>query len=139
MKINNAISIRQPWLWLIMNGYKDVEIRMWKPKTLDDEFIALHASKTFDQESYEYLRDEVKIRKIPDEFPNLGKLIGIAKIDGVIPFTDKNDFYLYRWRHLNDPGWWKSKCYGWVLSDVREIEHVEWKGKLGLFYVEVEI
>ena len=24
-----AISIRQPWAWLIVNGYKDVENRTW--------------------------------------------------------------------------------------------------------------
>ena len=27
-----VISIRQPWAWLIVNGYKDVENRTWAPK-----------------------------------------------------------------------------------------------------------
>ena len=25
-----ALSIRQPWAWLIVNGYKDIENRDWK-------------------------------------------------------------------------------------------------------------
>jgi hypothetical protein len=27
-----AISIRQPWAWLIVNSFKDVENRSWKTK-----------------------------------------------------------------------------------------------------------
>jgi hypothetical protein len=29
LKKLKAISIRQPWAWLIVNGYKDVENRIW--------------------------------------------------------------------------------------------------------------
>ena len=29
LKKTKAISIRQPWAWLIVNGYKDVENRIW--------------------------------------------------------------------------------------------------------------
>ena len=27
-----AISIRQPWAWLVVNGHKDVENRTWRTK-----------------------------------------------------------------------------------------------------------
>jgi hypothetical protein len=29
LKKFKAMSIRQPWAWLIVNGYKDVENRIW--------------------------------------------------------------------------------------------------------------
>jgi hypothetical protein len=29
LKKLKAISIRQPWAWLIVNGYKDVKNRIW--------------------------------------------------------------------------------------------------------------
>jgi hypothetical protein len=27
----SALTIRQPYAWLIVNGYKDIENRSWKP------------------------------------------------------------------------------------------------------------
>ena len=50
-----ALSIRQPWAWLIVNGIKDVENRSWKPGlSFKKEGIELpiklliHASRTID-------------------------------------------------------------------------------------------
>ena len=28
--MQRALSIRQPWAWLILNGYKDLENRTWR-------------------------------------------------------------------------------------------------------------
>ena len=46
-----AISIRQPWASLIIEGssgiYKDVENRTWTTRIRG--LIAIHAAKTFDQ------------------------------------------------------------------------------------------
>lgn len=44
-----AISIRQPWAWLIVNGYKDIENRSWDTKYRG--MVLIHASKgmTIDQ------------------------------------------------------------------------------------------
>ena len=41
-----AISIRQPWAWLIVHGYKDVENRTWATKHRGP--ILIHAGKTLD-------------------------------------------------------------------------------------------
>ena len=40
-----AISIRQPWAWLIVNGYKDVENRTWKAKYTGALLIHAGASR----------------------------------------------------------------------------------------------
>jgi hypothetical protein len=39
-----AISIRLPWAWLIVNGFKDVENRSWR--TRHRGTILIHASKS---------------------------------------------------------------------------------------------
>lgn len=68
---------------------------------------------------------------------SFGDIRAIAKIDGYIPFNSKPDFYLYRNRHHNDPSWWRGKCYGWVLEDVRLVHPVnDVKGQLGLFKID---
>lgn len=42
-----ALSIKQPWAWLICKGCKDIENRDWKlPQKMIEERIYVHASKT---------------------------------------------------------------------------------------------
>lgn len=139
MKITKALSFSPHWLRLIMNGYKNIEIRDWKTDTLG--WIALHASKKFDYEGYKYIKEKIQIKTLPDPKSfETGKILGIARIDGIIPFTNQPDFYLYRHKHLNDPEWWTKKCYGWVLTDALSSTPIKCKGKLMLFNIpEIEI
>lgn len=55
MKTNDeprlALSIRQPWAWLIVNGHKDIENRNWKTSFRGPIFI--HAAKGMTPEEYE--------------------------------------------------------------------------------------
>lgn len=37
-----ALSIRQPWAWLIANGYKDIENRSWRTNYRGP--VLIHAS-----------------------------------------------------------------------------------------------
>ena len=45
-----AISIRQPWAWLILRGGKDIENRDWATRLRERVFI--HASGTMTREDY---------------------------------------------------------------------------------------
>ena len=45
-----AISLKQPWADLIVNGIKDIENRTWKTSYRGKLFI--HASKSFDRKGY---------------------------------------------------------------------------------------
>lgn len=42
-----ALSIRQPWAWLIVAGYKDIENRSWPTNFRGRVYI--HASRKFDE------------------------------------------------------------------------------------------
>jgi hypothetical protein len=46
LKKLKAISIRQPWAWLIVNGYKDVENRIWAANVRGRVLIHVGASKS---------------------------------------------------------------------------------------------
>lgn len=46
-----ALSIRQPWAWLIVNGHKDIENRSW-PTRFRGKFL-VHASNGMTRSEYE--------------------------------------------------------------------------------------
>ena len=45
-----ALSVRQPWAWLIVNGFKDIENRDWRTRHRGP--VLIHAAKTLDQEAH---------------------------------------------------------------------------------------
>lgn len=49
-----ALSIRQPWAWLIVNGHKTVENREW-PTRFRGRFL-IHAAKTMTRADYDACR-----------------------------------------------------------------------------------
>lgn len=90
MRKMSALSVWQPWAWLIVNGYKDIENRRWEPtEERIGERFAIHASKrrvtkAEFQEFLETVRDR-KIKRYPrsiDDF-DYGKLVGTAVLVGV--------------------------------------------------------
>ena len=49
-----AISIRQPWAWLIVHGWKNIENRMWRTSYRGP--VLIHASKGMTQDEYNACR-----------------------------------------------------------------------------------
>lgn len=45
-----ALSIRQPWAWLILHAGKDIENRTWQ--TYQRGWFAIHASKGMTRREY---------------------------------------------------------------------------------------
>jgi len=129
-----ALSIRQPWLFMILKKYKDIEIRTWN--THYRGILYLHASKKFDNDGYEYLKSLGFQMPLKDHF-ELGKLLGTAHLHHVLKFKDTNDFYSYKDRHLNNPSWWSGRQKGFMFKDIKTIEPIEYKGGLMLFNVSI--
>lgn len=75
-----ALSIRQPWAYLIVRGIKDVENRSWPaPPARIGRRIAIHAAKTFDFAGFEWVRRRFHhlLLPRPDRF-ELGGIVGSA-------------------------------------------------------------
>jgi len=70
-----ALSIRQPCAWLIVNGYKDIENRTWSTDFRGRVF--LHARKRVKQGDFPEERDYIRESSIniPGELP-LGAIVG---------------------------------------------------------------
>ncbi len=116
-----ALSIRQPWAWLIVNGHKDIENRNWK--TSFRGRIWVHASKGMTQDEYEgakWIAEENGV-KLP-EFKELqrGGIVGAVTITGCV---DKS----------GSP--WFFGPYGFTLSAPVVMPFVEAKGSLGFFNI----
>lgn len=116
-----AISIRQPWASLIINGYKHIENRNWSTNYRGP--VLIHASKATDKEA---ARDvEIGIHPVTGDrfsfggmdFPS-GGIIGRAAI---IDCIDQSD----------DP--YFVGPFGFVLDDVQSLPFQPCRGMLGFF------
>lgn len=126
-----ALSIRQPWAWLIVNGIKTVENRTWNTE-LRGRFM-VHVSKTIDMRDDELARQQMEAARSLIKIPPLGDLprgglVGTAELVGV------------RYKHptsLVDPTdpFALPGCYGFQLRGAHDFGGllIPCKGQLGFF------
>lgn len=123
-----ALSIRQPWAWLIVNGHKDVENRPWSTRHRG-EFL-VHASRTMTALEYDdarrFLDADKRLRHLVAILPprsslELGGIVGSATLIGT-------DVY------INSP--WYMGAIGFLLRDAKPLPFRPLKGALGFFNAE---
>lgn len=116
-----ALSILQPWAWLIVHGHKDIENRRWATRVHGD--VLIHAGKKWGPEQrddLEYVREEFPHIVLPNQF-DLGGIVGAACIVDCVEASESP---------------WFFGPYGFVLADQRPAPRfVPWKGQLGFFHV----
>lgn len=138
-----AISIRQPWVWMILNAGKRRENRDWKapPRFIIGETILIHASATFRNEDVyedflaakEMASDEAWA-EVQARFPEItlrmlkeqaGGLVARARVVDAVWNGDNPD----------DP-WAVPGAVGIILADVVPLPAlIPYKGALGFFDV----
>ncbi|MEN6536488.1 MAG: ASCH domain-containing protein [Bryobacteraceae bacterium] len=125
-----ALSIQQPWAWLIVNGYKDIENRTWDTKHRGE--FAVHAGNQFNQDGYDWVRETFPMIEMPKpkDFER-GGVVGVASITGTIHESCQT--------HGDWCGPWFSGPYGFQLRKARPVRFVSWRGQLGFFDVPDEI
>jgi hypothetical protein len=115
-----AISIKQPWASLIVEGIKTVENRamVWKHRGP----LAIHAGKTYD--------DQWPIW-ILDHFPDAMRIIDESKklTGGIIGSVNMVDCVM---RH---PSAFFFGPMGYVLEDPKKCDLIPWKGKQGVMNI----
>lgn len=107
-----ALSIMQPWAWLIVHGHKDVENRTWHTNYRGP--VLIHAGKKFDGEDDEW--DWPDIAK-PAEF-GMGGIVGQAEIVDCV---------------ASSPSPWFRGPYGFVLRNACPLPFRPCRGHLGFF------
>lgn len=125
-----ALSIRQPWAWLILHAGKDVENRSWWTRVHGR--ILIHASKgmTLDEwtDGFAAARSVLgdNPRAIDLTFPaaaqlQRGGIVGEAEIVDCVTLS-------------RSP--WFVGPYGFVLRNARPLPFMPCKGRLGFFEVD---
>lgn len=117
-----AISIRHPWAWLIVNGYKDIENRSWRTKYRGQ--VLIHASQGVKKSEYERAKELTDLLGItlPTSFET-GGIVGVATITDCVEQSESPWFFGEK---------------GFVLTDARPIEFIQMKGKLSFFETGIE-
>jgi hypothetical protein len=123
-KIDRALSIRQPWSWLIVHGFKNIENRTWI--THHRGPFHVHASSSLFGTIAERERIRVWVRRrfgitVPedDELP-IGGIVGKANIVDVVS------------KHRSA---WFVGPVGFVLTEARPSRFRPMRGALGFFTV----
>lgn len=120
-----ALSIQQPWAWLIANGYKDVENRTWRSAFCGP--VLIHAGKKYSPDAevaYTILADEAE-RIIPRRHDlSYGGIVGVAEIITCVT----NDEY-------DSP--WLFGPFAFIFKHARPLPFLPCRGQLGFFDVEL--
>jgi len=115
-----ALSIQQPWAWLIVNALKDIENRDW---TTDYRGILLiHAGKQMDRRFPWGKYAELAMPLTKDY--ELDGLVGYATLQKVV---------------TNHTSPWFCGKYGFVLTQRHPVDLIPLRGQPGLFGVPKEI
>lgn len=119
-----AISIRQPWAWLIVNGWKNIENRNWRNKFRGP--VLIHAGKGMTPEEYEacqiFMAGFTDLKLPPMESLQRGGVVGVATVLDCV---------------ASHPSEWFCGDYGFVLADQRPLNFVPCKGALGFFPLDI--
>ena len=119
-----ALSIRQPWAWLIVQGFKPVENRTWSTDYRGP--LLIHASKTISRKDYARIAGELELAFThPPQIPSFeeverGGVVGVVELVDVV--TEHTSPYF-------------TGPFGWVLDKPRPIAFTPCKGALTLFHV----
>lgn len=121
-----ALSIRQPWAWLIVMGHKTIENRGWMTSFRGPAFI--HAAKGMTEDEYEACR--AFALKIDPAIPfpmarhlERGGIVGLAEVTDSV---------------RNHPSPWFVGPVGFVLARPRPLPFERCRGELGFFNPERE-
>ncbi len=116
-----ALSIRQPWAWLIIYGGKDIENRDWFTP-LRGRFL-VHAAKGMTANEYEKamrFATRLGVHVPPATDLQRGGIIGTAGIVDCVK-TSASPWFFGR--------------YGFALTEAQPLPFIPWKGSLGFFNV----
>lgn len=127
-----AISVMQPWAWLIVNGHKDIENRDWRHSRRGP--VLIHAGLKVDGPAHQAVLRGDHPASILDDLPDAvrlayqrdlmagrihkGGIVGVATITGCVDTSDSP---------------WFVGRYGYTLADARPLAFMPLRGRLSFF------
>ena len=125
-----ALTIRQPWATLIMQGVKRYEFRSWKTNFRGE--VLIHAGKGIDKEAVERLKKYLPEGELP-----LGKILGKVNITDCVPMSEEFASMLSKENNDIYTTHSFSRNYGFKLEDDEVFDTpIDAKGQLGFWNFE---
>lgn len=129
-----ALSLKQPYAWLIANGYLLVDDRTWG--TGYRGVMLIHASKGIYEEYYDYLVVNTDIPLPSKDKLGYGGVVGIAKLvlcarPDEIPSTLTRE----QRSHFNGV---PRDGFGFLFENAKPLELMPCPGKLGIFEIDMD-
>lgn len=131
---DRALSIRQPWATLVVQGLKTVEIRRWDTRFRGP--VLIHASGIRDKRPEAWLQLPEQLKKDAEV---IGGIIGCVELIGVRAYHDAEAFVKEQGLHLNDPSWYRPPVlYGFAFVGARRLPFRPCAGQVRFFTVREE-
>ncbi len=152
-----AISLRQPWAWMVVHGPKRIENRRWHlwRSLPPGQTVFVHAAKYMTIDEYYDARAFAADRglAIPDRDDTalqFGGIIGKARVVGCLcPGMKPADFPATTRHALQQAPdslagneatrWWMREQHGFVLQDVAPVPFTPLRGLQGFFAVPPDV
>jgi hypothetical protein len=137
-----ALSIRQPWAWLIVHGFKPIENREWPTNHRGPTLI--HASKGMTRREYDqceqfltqeidnYLDGQFSLPD-PDELER-GGFVGVANLLHCLVRGKPTTYGLITGE---ESAWFVGK-HGFVMCEPKPFTFIPYKGRLGFFDINLK-
>lgn len=129
-----ALSLKQPYAWLIANGYLLVDDRTWGTHYRGP--ILIHASKGLYEQYYDYLKATTDI-PLPDKDKlGYGGVVGVANLvlccqPGNLPKGVNREQRVHF-------GGVHAEYYGFLFEQARPLSLMPCSGKLGIFDLDID-
>lgn len=119
-KAVKALSVQQPWAWLIVNGYKDIENRTWPTHVRG--WVLVHAGKNLDAEAMEDMKslEAYGVGFGVPEILETGGILGAMYIEDCVREYDSE---------------WFEGPFGFRIKKAIPLPFIPLRGQLGFFDV----
>jgi hypothetical protein len=131
--LTKALSLKQPFAWLIANGYLLVDDRTWGTEYRGP--VLIHASKGLYKEYYDYLKSSTDIPLPAKDKLEYGGVVGIANLvlcsrPGELPEGISRE----QRAHF---GGVHQEYFGFLFKQATPLAFMPCRGKLGIFEIDV--
>jgi hypothetical protein len=132
--LTKALSLKQPYAWLIANGYLLVDDRTWGTQYRGP--ILIHASKGLYEQYYEFIKSNTDIPLPSKDKLEYGGVVGMAKLvlccqPGDLPAG------ISRQQRAHFGGV-HQEYFGFLFEQATPLALMPCPGKLGIFEIDVD-
>lgn len=122
-----CLSVRQPWAWLLVNGWKNVENRSWSTGVRGR--VLIHAGKTMTRDDYEACLDFIAFKGMTVPVPPFND-IDLHR-GGIVGSVEILDCVTH---HHSE---WFEGPFGFVCDLGTPMPFIPCRGALGFFEVAI--